>query len=175
MIQISSKNKNKSRINEDIRAREVRLISNNGDQLGVVTLNKALEVAREADLDLVEIAPDATPPVCKIMDFGKFRYKQQMKAKKSKKKQHKVKLKEVRFRPRIEIHDYEMKVNQARKFLEKGNSVKLTVMFRGREMAHKEMGYELVDQIIEDLAEVGAIDKRPQGEGRFINAVIKPK
>jgi len=175
VIQISSKNKNKSRINEDIRAREVRLISNNGDQLGVVTLNKALEVAREADLDLVEIAPDETPPVCKIMEFGKFRYKQQMKAKKSKKKQHKVKLKEVRFRPRIEIHDYEMKVNQARKFLEKGNSVKLTVMFRGREMAHKEMGYELVDQIIEDLAEVGAIDKRPQGEGRFINAVIKPK
>ncbi|MFP4548495.1 MAG: translation initiation factor IF-3 [Fidelibacterota bacterium] len=175
MIQISSKNKNKNRINEDIRAREVRLINNNGDQLGVVPLNKALEVAREVELDLVEIAPDANPPVCKVMDFGKFRYKQQMKAKKSKKKQHKVKLKEVRFRPRIEIHDYEMKVNQARGFLEKGNSVKLTVMFRGREMAHKEVGYELVDQIIEDLAEVGTIDKQPQGEGRFINAVVKPK
>lgn len=175
MIQISSKNKNKNRINEDIRAREVRLISNDGNQLGVVSLHKALDTARDADLDLVEIAPDANPPVCKIMDFGKFRYKQQMKAKKSKKKQHKVKLKEVRFRPRIEIHDYEMKVNQAKKFLEKGNSVKLTIMFRGREMAHKEDGYELIDQIIEDLSEVGAVDKQPQGEGRFINAVIKPK
>lgn len=175
MILISNKKNNKNRINEDITAREVRLINNDGEQLGVVSLNRALETAREVELDLVEIAPDANPPVCKIMDFGKFRYKQQMKAKKSKKKQHKVKLKEVRFRPRIDSHDFEMKVNHARKFLEKGNSVKLTVMFRGREMAHKEVGFELIDQIVESLADVGAIDKQPQGEGRFINAVMKPK
>lgn len=126
-------------------------------------------------MDLVEISADAKPPVCKIMDFGKFRYKQQMKAKKSKKKQHKVKLKEVRFRPRIDSHDLEMKVEHARKFLEKGNSVKLTVMFRGREMAHKEIGFELIDQVVEQLADVGSVDKKPLGEGRFINAFVKPK
>lgn len=126
-------------------------------------------------MDLVEISPDAEPPVCRIMDFGKFRYKQQMKAKKSKKKQHKVKLKEVRFRPNIDSHDFQMKVNHARKFLETGNSVKVTVMFRGRELAHKEFGFDLVDQIVENLADVGSLEKQPQGEGKLINAVIKPK
>eukprot|EP01156_Anaeramoeba_ignava_P002980 Anaeramoba_ignava/a220284_11.p2 GENE.a220284_11~~a220284_11.p2 ORF type:complete len:127 (+),score=13.30 a220284_11:1122-1502(+) len=126
-------------------------------------------------MDLVEIAADAKPPVCKIMDFGKFRYKQQMKAKKSKKKQHKVKLKEVRLRPHIDSHDLEMKVNHAKKFLEKGNSVKLTVMFRGREMAHKEIGFELLDKVMELLEDVGTMDKKPLGEGRFINAFVKPK
>lgn len=140
-----------------------------------MSLEQAMARAREVDMDLVEIAAEAKPPVCKIMDFGKFRYKQQMKAKKSKKKQHKVKLKEVRFRPRIDSHDLEMKVAQAKKFLEKGNSVKLTVMFRGREMAHKEIGFELLDQVIENLADVGVVDKQPLGEGRFINAFVKPK
>ncbi len=175
MIQISTKKDNKNRINEEIKSSEVRLISSEGEQLGVVTLERALEIAKGAEMDLVEIAPDGKPPVCKVMDFGKFRYKQQMKAKKSKKKQHKVKLKEVRFRPRIDSHDFEMKVNHARGFLEKGNSVKVTVMFRGRELAHKEFGFELVDQVVESLADIGTLEKQPQGEGRFINAVIKPK
>lgn len=151
------------------------MINSVGEQLGIVALDKALQLAHEVEMDLVEISPDATPPVCKIMDFGKFRYKQQMKAKKSKKKQHKVKLKEVRFRPRIDSHDLEMKVNHVRKFLEKGNSVKLTVMFRGREIAHKEIGFELINQVVEQLAEVGTIDKKPLGEGRFISAFVKPK
>ncbi len=175
MSPISSKKNNKSRINDEIEANEVRLISHEGEQLGVVSLTVALQTAKQTEMDLVEISPDAEPPVCKIMDFGKFRYKQQMKAKKSKKKQHKVKLKEVRFRPRIDSHDLEMKVNHAREFLEKGNSVKLTVMFRGREMAHKEIGFELLNQVMEQLSDIGSTDKKPLGEGRFINAFIKPK
>ncbi len=174
MILISKKKVN-NRINRRIKAKTVRLISNEGEQVGIVPIHKALDKASDVDLDLVEIAPDANPPVCKIMDFGKYRYKQQMKAKKSKKKQHKVKQKEVRFRPRIEKHDYDMKVNMAKRFLSKGNIVKLTVMFRGREMAHQEIGYELMDNIIEDLSEVGEVDKKPQGMGRFINAVVKSK
>ncbi|MBN2279779.1 MAG: translation initiation factor IF-3 [Candidatus Marinimicrobia bacterium] len=172
---MSNKKENKNRINEEIESLEIRLISSEGEQLGVVSLQKALDAAREAEMDLVEISPDAEPPVCRIMDFGKFRYKQQMKAKKSKKKQHKVKLKEVRFRPNIDSHDFQMKVNHARKFLETGNSVKVTVMFRGRELAHKEFGFDLVDQIVENLADVGSLEKQPQGEGKLINAVIKPK
>lgn len=127
------------------------------------------------NLDLVEIAKDANPPVCKIMDFGKYRYKQQMVKKQSKKKQHTVKLKEVRFRPRIGEHDLEMKINHAIKFLEKGNKLKLTVMFRGRELAHKEIGLDLLNNVIERLTEVGNVDKAPLSEGRFINAFLSPK
>jgi len=143
--------------------------------VGIVPVNDALDRARDHNLDLVELAPMAKPPVCKIMDYGKYRYKQQMKERASKKKQHVVKLKEVRFRPRIEEHDLQMKINQAKKFLEKGNKVKINIMFRGRELAHREIGNELMDRIINDLQEVGEIDKGPMDEGRFIIAFLTSK
>ncbi len=143
--------------------------------MGIVSTNEAVDRARDHSLDLVELAPMAKPPVCKIMDYGKYRYKQQMKERASKKKQHVVKLKEVRFRPRIEEHDLKMKINQAKKFLEKGNKVKINIMFRGRELAHREIGNELMDRILNDLQEVGEIDKGPMNEGRFIIAFLTAK
>jgi len=140
-----------------------------------VSTKDGINRAEEVGLDLVEIVPKADPPVCKIMDFGKYLYKQQMKKKDSKKKQHKVKVKEIRFRPRIDTHDLEMKINHARKFLEKGNRVKITVMFIGRELAHREIGDDLINKVIEDLSEVGEIDKRPKNEGRTIVAFLTSK
>jgi translation initiation factor IF-3 len=129
---------------------------------------EALVIAEEHNLDLVEVAPNATPPVCKIMDYGKYRYQQQMKERESKKHQHIVKIKEVRFRPRIGDHDRLMKVNQIRKFIGDGSKVKVTVMFRGREMAHKEFGMELLQKIAQEVADIGVMEKEPISEGRII-------
>jgi len=153
----------------------VRLISETGEQLGVLSLEDALDTAGNKGLDLIEVAPNATPPVCKILDFGKYKYQLAMKEKESKKKQHVIKIKEVRFRPRIDIHDLEMKVNRAYKFLEKGNKVKLVVMFRGRELAHTEVGFELLDKIVSELSEIGKVEKPAKREGRTIVAFVIAK
>ena len=153
----------------------MRLIDPDGKQLGIVSPGEALRLADEHSLDLVEIAPTAKPPVCKIMDFGKYKYQQQMKDRENKKKQHVVKVKEVRFRPRIGEHDLIMKVNHVRKFLTDGYKVKITLMFRGRELAHKEVGVELINKIFEMLSDISVVDKAPSFEGRTIVTFLTSK
>jgi len=153
----------------------VRLIDPEGKMLGVVSPEDALRIAEEHNLDLVEIAPTAEPPVCKIMNFGKYRYQLQMKDRENKKKQHVVKLKEVRFRPRIGEHDLNMKINHIRKFLLDGYKVKITLMFRGRELAHKEVGMELVNKIVGLVSDISEVDKAPSSEGRTIITFLTAK
>ncbi len=163
---------NQIRRNERIRAREVRLIDPEGKQLGVVDTNKALEVARQLGLDLVEISPNARPPVCRILDFGKYMYEQ---SKKSKDKQSTTsKIKEVKFRVRIEQHDYMTKLRRAEEFLYKGNKVKMTLMFRGREMEHQQLGVDVLNRAVEDLVHVGVAEGQPRLNGRFANLVMSP-
>ncbi|MGC9364477.1 MAG: translation initiation factor IF-3 [Fidelibacterota bacterium] len=165
----------KLRINEQIRAQTVRLIDPEGKQVGIVSQREALDRADEFGLDLVEISADAKPPVCKIMDFGKYKYQKQMKERENKKKQHVVKIKEVRFRPRIGDHDLNMKVNHVREFLAEGYKVKITLMFRGRELAHQEVGVELINKILEMLSDVCEVDKAPNFEGRSIVTILTAK
>jgi len=153
----------------------VRLIDENGKQVGIISSTEALKIAEEHGLDLVEIAPQTDPPVCKIMDFGKYKYQQQMRDRQSKKKQHVIKLKELRFRPRIGEHDLIMKINRARKFLNDGCKVKITLMFRGRELAHKEDGFNLIERVIKELSDVSVVDKAPVSEGRTIISFLISK
>ena len=144
----------------------MRVIAADGDQLGIMPVEKALEIASQAGLDLVEVAPNAAPPVCRVMDFGKFKYEQSKKDKLSKKKQTIIHVKEIRMRPKIEEHDYEFKAKHARKFLEAGNKVKATVLFRGRELAYKDFGRRLLARLVEDLSDVAKVEREPQLEGR---------
>lgn len=153
----------------------MRLIDENGKQVGIISSTEALKIAEEHGLDLVEIAPQTDPPVCKIMDFGKYKYQQQMRDRQSKKKQHVIKLKELRFRPRIGEHDLIMKINRARKFLNDGCKVKITLMFRGRELAHKEDGFNLIERVIKELSDVSVVDKAPVSEGRTIISFLISK
>lgn len=153
----------------------MRLIDPEGKQVGIVSQREALDRADEFGLDLVEISADAKPPVCKIMDFGKYKYQKQMKERENKKKQHVVKIKEVRFRPRIGDHDLNMKVNHVREFLAEGYKVKITLMFRGREMAHQEVGVELINKILEMLSNVCVVDKAPNFEGRSVVTILTAK
>jgi translation initiation factor IF-3 len=153
-------------INEQIRAKEVRLIDENGDQAGIVSIEEALEKAHEAELDLVLIAPMANPPVCKIIDFGKFRYEQARKEKEAKKKQKVIEIKEVRLSPNIDVNDIKTKANMARKFIEKGDKVKVTLRFRGREMAHMQESRHVLDDFHSMLEDIAVIDKPPRVEGR---------
>lgn len=153
----------------------MRLIDPEGKQVGIVSQREALDRADEFGLDLVEISADAKPPVCKIMDFGKYKYQKQMKERENKKKQHVVKIKEVRFRPRIGDHDLNMKVNHVREFLAEGYKVKITLMFRGREMAHQEVGVELINKILEMLSDVCEVDKAPNFEGRSVVTILTAK
>jgi translation initiation factor IF-3 len=152
----------------------VRLIDSDGEQLGIVTGDKALEIAEEKGLDLVEVAPMARPPVCRIMDYGKFRYEEQRKARDARKRQHHVQLKEVKMRPGIEDHDFDFKTRHARRFLEEGNKVKATVMFRGRQMAHPEIGRGVLQQLAEALEDLGKVESHPQMEGRTMTMIIAP-
>jgi translation initiation factor IF-3 len=161
------------RINEQIRISPVRLIGVNGEQLGVVPTSVAMEMAREAQLDLVEVAPNERPPVCKILDYGKFRYQQSRKGTKT--KVHHQKLKEIRVRPKTGEHDVETKINQARKFLEHNDKVLVNVLFRGRELQHIEEGRRIIDGILEKLQEVAKIEKAPSMEGRRMTAMLAPK
>ncbi|MFQ5629400.1 MAG: translation initiation factor IF-3 [bacterium] len=161
-----SKKKSFIRINRRILAKSVRVVTDDGEQLGVKPIDEALRLAENAGLDLVEVAPNADPPVCKIMDFGKYKYELSKKEKSSKKKQVIINVKEIRLRPKIEEHDYDFKMKHARKFLEAGNKVKATVLFRGRELAHKEFGRKILDRLQEDLSDVAKVERAPLLEGR---------
>ncbi|OQY34155.1 MAG: translation initiation factor IF-3 [Spirochaetaceae bacterium 4572_59] len=164
------------RINEQIRVREVRLIDEEGNQKGIVQTRDALDMAKEAGVDLVEVAPQSKPPVCKILNYGKYKFELDKKNREQKKKQKLVKLKEVRMQPKIEKHDLAFKTKHVQEFLDAGNKVKVTIRFRGREMAHTELGRVVLDKLIE-LLEVGSfsIDNNPRMEGRFMSMLLSPK
>ena len=162
-------------INEQIRDREVRLIGPDGEQIGVVSSREAQKIADEAGLDLVKIAPNAKPPVCKVIDYGKYRYDLARKEKDAKKKQKTVELKEIRLSPNIDTNDLNTKMNAAKKFLAKGNKVKITLRFRGREMAHMNASKHILDDFAESLAEVAVVEKAPKVEGRSISMVLAEK
>ena len=160
--------------NERIRAREVQVISSDGKNLGTLSTQEAINIAKQEGLDLIEISPNANPPVCKIIDIGKYKYDQQKKAHKAKKKQKIMNLKEIKLRPVTEIHDYNFKIKNAQKFLTKGDKVKFTVQFRGREMQHTDLGYDLMKRITDDTASLGKIEVKPKFEGRQIIMIIHP-
>lgn len=160
------------RVNEMIVAEEIRVVGSEGEMLGVMSVEAAINLADEEGLDLVEISPNAAPPVCKILDYGKYKYEQQKKAAEARKNQKTVDVKEVKIRPGIEDHDYQVKMRNARKFLENGDKVKVTMRFRGREMAHQNIGYDLLKRMIEELSDVGKVDLHPKMEGRQIIMVL---
>tara|TARA_Y100000590_G_scaffold337019_1_gene383857 strand:+ start:201 stop:746 length:546 start_codon:yes stop_codon:yes gene_type:complete len=160
--------------NERIRAPEVQVISSEGKNLGTLSTQEAINIAKQEGLDLIEISPNANPPVCKIIDIGKYKYDQQKKAHKAKKKQKVMNLKEIKLRPVTEIHDYNFKIKNAQRFLTKGDKVKFTVQFRGREMQHTDLGYDLMKRITEDTASLGKIEVKPKFEGRQIIMIIHP-
>ena len=162
-------------INEQIRDREVRLIGPDGEQVGIVSSREAQKIADEAGLDLVKIAPNAKPPVCKVIDYGKYRYELARKEKDAKKKQKIVELKEIRLSPNIDTNDLNTKMNAARKFLSKGNKVKITLRFRGREMAHMNSSKHILDDIAESLSDIAVVEKAPKVEGRSIGMVMAEK
>ena len=162
------------KINERIRSPEVQVIDSGGQNLGTLRTKEAIEIARKEGLDLIEISPNANPPVCKIIDVGKYKYDLQKKANKAKKKQKIVNLKEIKLRPVTEIHDYNFKIKNAQKFLEKGDKVKFTVRFKGREMQHTDLGNKLMDRIINDTAKLGKVEVQPKFEGKQIIMIIQP-
>ncbi|MDO3380014.1 translation initiation factor IF-3 [Geoalkalibacter halelectricus] len=166
--------KPETNINRAIRAREVRVIDDESQQLGIMSLNDALAAAQERGLDLVEVSPNATPPVCRIMDFGKFKYQQSKKAAEAKKKMARVELKEVKMRPKTEEHDFQVKVRNARRFLDEGNKVKFTIMFRGREVTHPERGRILLERAAQEIADLGQVEGRPNLQGRFMSMIVAP-
>jgi len=163
------------RRNEEIDASQVRLISSSGDQRGVMSLSAALEIARDEGLDLVEVSPNADPPVCRIMDFGKYLFEQNKKAQSAKRKQKQVHIKEIKFRPGTEEGDYKVKLRKLKEFLENGDKTKVTLRFRGREMAHRELGAQLLERVRNDLEELGVVEQMPQMEGRQMIMVLAPK
>ena len=164
------------RINEEIRAEKVRLIDGEGNQLGVMPTVEALAKAKDAGSDLVEIAPGASPPVCKILDYGKFRFEQEKRQKESRKKQKQLRLKEIRMQPKIEKHDLAFKSKHVQEFLDEGNKVKVTVRFRGRELAHTELGKVVLEKLVENLDEGSyLVDRNAQMEGRFMSMLLAPK
>ena len=163
------------KMNEAIRAREIRLIDENGQNVGIVSRSDALDRAQEAGLDLVEISPDAEPPVCKILDYGKFKYQEQKKAAEARKNQKIVEIKEIKMRPSIDDHDYDVKMRAIKRFFEEGDKVKVTLRFRGREMAHQELGYQLLQKVKGDLVELSKVESEPRLEGRQMVMVLAPK
>lgn len=165
---------NEFRINERIRVPEMRLVGPQGEQVGIVRLEQALQLAREADLDLVEVAPDARPPVCKLMDYGKFKYENAQKARESRRKQSNTVIKEMKLRPKIDTHDYETKKGHVLRFLKGGDKVKITIMFRGREQSRPELGVNLLKQLAADVAADGVIEQAPRQEGRNMHMVLAP-
>ena len=162
------------RTNERIRSQQVQVISSDGKNLGTLATQEAISIAKQEGLDLIEISPNASPPVCKIIDIGKFKYDLQKKTNKAKKKQKIVNLKEIKLRPVTEIHDYSFKIKNAQKFLEKGDKVKFTVKFRGREMQHTNLGHKLMNRIISDTANLGKVELRPKLEGRQMTMIVQP-
>ena len=162
-------------INEQIRDREVRVVGQNGEQLGIMSASEAMKMAREAELDLVKIAPTAKPPVCKIMDYGKFRFEQAKREKEARKNQRVVEIKEIRMSPSIDVNDFNVKLRNAQKFLADGNRCKITVRFRGREMAHTNIGQDLLLKFAEECGEIAVMDKSPKLEGRHMSIFLSPK
>ena len=160
--------------NERIRATQVQVISNDGENLGTLSTQEAINIAKQKGLDLIEISPNANPPICKIIDIGKYKYDLQKKANKAKKKQKIINLKEIKLRPVTEIHDYNFKIKNAQKFLSKGDKVKFTVLFKGREMQHTHLGHELINRIIKDINDLGKVEVQPKLEGRQIIMIVQP-
>jgi translation initiation factor IF-3 len=165
----------KTRVNEKIRAKEIRVIGSSGGQLGIMAPETAMKMAEEEGLDLVEVAPEAVPPVCRIMDFGKYRYQLNKKAQESRKRQKQIIVKEVKFRPKTEEHDYQFKKNNISRFISKENKVKVSVMFRGRENQHREIGQRILDRIRAELAEVAVVESGPRLEGPLLYMMMAPK
>ena len=165
----------KNRINEDITAKEVRLIGIDGEQAGIVSLKEAQAIADDAGVDLVEISPNAEPPVCKVMDYGKFIFEKSKELKEQKKKQKQIQVKEIKFRPGTDEGDYQVKLRNLRKFLEAGDKAKITVRFRGREIAHHELGIQMLKRLEEDLADYGEVEQQSKFEGRQMIMVLSPK
>lgn len=162
-------------VNEKITARQVRLIDANNENRGIVSIREALALAEQEGLDLIEISPQANPPVCKILDFGKYRYEQQKRKAEAKKNQKVVEIKELKLRPMIDTHDYEVKVKQAKKFLEQGNKVKFTMRFKGRELSANDMGKQVLTKLIEDLENISKIDSEMKLEGRQMTMILSPQ
>ncbi len=162
-------------INEDIRDNEVRLIGDDGEQLGIMPSSEALQIAYDRELDLVKIAPQSKPPVCKIMDYGKYRFEQAKRDKEAKKKQHIVEVKEIRMSPGIDVNDFNVKLRNGQKFLKEGDRLKVTVRFRGRQMAHTNIGQDLLKKFAEECSEVATVDKNPKLEGRFMTMFLSPR
>jgi translation initiation factor IF-3 len=163
------------RINEEIRVREVQLIDKDGANKGVTEITAAIAMAQEAGLDLVEIAPNSVPPVCKILDYGKYKYQAQKKAAEARKKQKVVEIKEIKLRPMIDDHDYDVKMRSMERFFQEGDKVKVTLRFRGREMAHQELGYKLLDRVKGDTSKIAKIEQEPRFEGRQVVMVLAPR
>ena len=161
-------------INEMIRVREVRLVDENGGQLGIVPTVEALKLARERSLDLVNVAPQAKPPVCKLLDYGKYKFELEKKTRESKKKQKLVRMKEIRMQPKIEVHDLSFKTKHIKEFLDEGNKVKVTIRFRGRELAHTELGRKVLEKVLDLLDGAYVMDRPPAMEGRFMSMIISP-
>ena len=157
-----------------IRARELRVIGADGEQLGILSRNDALHAAQEAGLDLVEVAPNAEPPVCRIMDYGKYRYEEQKKKQEAKKRQTVVQIKEIKFRPKTDEHDYQTKLNHIRRFLDEGDRCKVTIFFRGREIVHKDRGQLMLDRVIEDTRDVAKVEQEARAEGRTLHMMLVP-
>lgn len=174
VLEVSAISTKELQINEEIRAKEVRIVGEDGEQVGVMQTAKALELAYEKDLDLVLIAPNAEPPVCRIMDYGKYRFERDKKEKEARKKQTVVEVKEIQLSCRIDTHDFETKVKHAHRFLGDGNKVRVVVKFRGREMSHLDIGRELLEKFEEACKELGSVDKRPALEGRFMSMIVNP-
>ena len=158
-----------------IRISPVRVIAPDGEQMGILSVDEAIAAAESRGLDLVEVAPMARPPVCRIMDFGKFKFEQAKAARAAKKKQRNIELKEIKFRPGIDEHDFDFKTRHAREFLQSGNKVKVTMMYRGRQMAHIELGREVLDRVATELKDIGKIEQEPRLEGRNMSMVLAPK
>ena len=175
MVEESKIAEQRVRINDQIRISPVRLIDDEGGQVGIVSIEEARELAQSKGLDVVEVAPDARPPVCKLMDYGKHRYEAQRAAKEAKKKQHRIEVKEVKFRPNTDQHDYNFKKNHAVRFLTEGNKVKAVVFFRGREITHSDLGRKILFNLAKDVEQLGEIEGQPRLEGRQMHVIIGPK
>lgn len=167
--------KEQHQVNEAIRAREVRLIGADNDQLGIKPVREALRMAQEADLDLVNVAPQAKPPVCRIMDYGKYRYEQSKREKEARKKQKTIQVKEIRFSPSIEEHDINTKLRNVKKFLNNGDKVKLTIRFRGREITHQDLGRKILQRMATEVKDIGDVERQPKLEGRHMIMILSPK
>ena len=164
----------RARVNDQIRISPIRLIQDDGEQIGIVSMDEARERAEQRGMDLVEVAAEARPPVVKMMDYGKYRYEEARATREARKKQHTIKVKEVKFRPGIEDHDYRFKVGHARRFLDEGNKFKLTMMFRGRQVTHPEIGLEVLTRVTGDLEDVGEVESHPNMQGRIMSMVLAP-